>query len=680
MSSSGDGRRILRVGDDPGASPVSTDGLREMADNVVVESSTDFRTAVERVEADEADCVVTDHTESGFDGLALLEAIRQDRPGLPVVVIPSVSTGAIARRAVAADATAYVPQTSDDALGLVVEAIDDAVPEPDRRDRQVRMPISDRTATEQQRLKERALDEAPVGITIADATAPDKPLIYVNDSFVEMTGYEKEDAIGVNCRFLQGEGTDAETTLELREAVMDEQAAAVELRNYRADGSTFWNNLEISPIRDDDGTVTNFVGFQQDITERKEAEAAIKRERETLRRLLQRVEGLVGDVTEILVRADSRADIDRMTVERVGAGDEFDRAWIGEYDPPSETITITEDSHTDTESVTLDLTDAAAGSAIDVVATAVDRGEVQRFEDADLESPVGGVDGSTVSDGDGLTGSGVVIPLVYRETTYGVLVVYDRDPDAFDETERTILAALGRAIGSAVNAVLSKRTVTTDATVEITVSLHGPDLLLATLAGRLDGALAYRGAQATDDGRVRFLFHIDADDEASLREAAERDERVSAVTVLSRTDDDCVIEITTDGTPFVRILSGYGGDIQDISVDDDGIELAFQVATEQNGRAIVEEHRSTYETATLVSYTESDDPGETPQAFRSAVESELTDRQLTALEKAYVSGFFEWPRESEGEELADSMGVVPSTYYQHLRAAEKKLVRAFFDS
>ncbi|WEL21301.1 bacterio-opsin activator domain-containing protein [Halorhabdus sp. BNX81] len=679
MSSAGDVRRILRVGDDPETPPVSTDGIQESADNVVVESATDFLAAAERVDTDEIDCVVTDHVGSGFDGLALLESIRRDRPQLPVIVIPDVSEGAVARRAVAADATAYVPRTSENRLSLVVDAIDDAVPEPTDGEGQVRMPINDRTATEQQRLKERALDEAPVGITIADATAPDEPLIYVNDAFVEMTGYEKEDAIGVNCRFLQGTETDAETTLELRDAVADEAAAAVELRNYRADGSPFWNNLEISPIRDDDGTVTNFVGYQQDITERRETEAAIRRERENLRRLLDRVEGLVSDVTEILVRADSRADIDEMTVERIGDGEEFDRAWIGEYDPPAETITITEDSETSTEPVTLELDDPNAASGTDVIGTALRRGEVRRFEDvAELESPVGGA--STSGEDAESAGSGVVIPLVYRRTTYGVLAVYDQDPDAFDETERTILAALGRAIGSAINAVLSKRTVTTDATFEIKVLLEDQDLFLPDLADRLDGELAYRGARATDDGSVRFLFRIDAGDEAAVRAGVDRYDAVTGMTVLSRAEQECTVEIVTAGTPFVTILSGYGGDIQDVSIDADGLELAFRVATEQNGRAIVEDLESTYETTTLISYTEADEPGETPQAFRSAVESELTDRQLTALRKAYVSGFFEWPRESEGDELADSMDVVPSTYYQHLRTAEKKLVRAFFDA
>ncbi|CCQ32653.1 Bacterioopsin transcriptional activator protein [Halorhabdus tiamatea SARL4B] len=677
MSNAGDARRILRVGDRPERGLISADALGESLDAVVVESATDFLAAVERVETDEIDCVVTDHAPAGFDGLALLESIRRSRPQLPVVVVPDVSDGAIARRAVAADATAYVPAASEDTLELVVDAIEDAVPEPVEADGQVRMPINDRTATEEQRLKERALDEAPVGITIGDATVPDKPLIYVNDSFVEMTGYDKEEAIGVNCRFLQGEETDAETTLQLREAVRDQESAALELLNYRADGSTFWNNLEISPIRDEDGNVTNFVGFQQDITERKEAEAAIRRERETLRRLLDRVEGLVSDVTEILVRADSRADIDRMTVERIGDGAEFDRAWIGRYDSPAGTITITRDSAGGIDPETVDLTDADAPAGSDAVAEALDRGEVRRFEDSTAIAPLADASGTSGADG---PLAGVVIPLVYRGTTYGALAVYDRDSEAFDETERTILAALGRAIGAAVNAVVSKRTVTTDTAFEIEVALEGPTLVLSALAERLSGTLAYRSARATDDGSVRFLFRIDAADEDAVQAAADRFDAVTDVRILSRTDEDCAVEIVMEDSPFVTILSGYGGDLQDVSIDADGVDLSFRVATEQNGRAIVDDLEDAYATVTLISYREGERTDESPHAFRRAVEDDLTDRQLTALQKAYVSGFFEWPRESDGDELADSMDVVPSTYYQHLRTAEKKLARAFFDA
>ena len=113
-----------------------------------------------------------------------------------------------------------------------------------------------------------AVDEAPIGVTLSDPSQTDNPLIYVNEEFVKLTGYSKEEAIGRNCRFLQGENTDEETVAMIRRAINAAEPVSVDLRNYRADGTEFWNHLTIAPIRDTDGTVVNYIGFQQDVTER----------------------------------------------------------------------------------------------------------------------------------------------------------------------------------------------------------------------------------------------------------------------------------------------------------------------------------------------------------------------------------------------------------------------------
>jgi PAS domain S-box-containing protein len=130
--------------------------------------------------------------------------------------------------------------------------------------------------------KTRALDEAPVGITITDPELPDNPMVYVNDRFVEMTGYDRDYAVGVNCRFLQGPDTDEAAVSTLRDAIAAEEPTSVELLNYRQDGTEFWNRVSIAPITDAGGRVTEWVGFQEDITEFKTREAALKRQNERL--------------------------------------------------------------------------------------------------------------------------------------------------------------------------------------------------------------------------------------------------------------------------------------------------------------------------------------------------------------------------------------------------------------
>lgn len=121
-------------------------------------------------------------------------------------------------------------------------------------------------------LRDQAMNEAPVGITISDPSQPDHPLVYVNDGFCELTGYAREEALDRNCRFLQGEATREEPVARMRAAVEADEPVTVELRNYRRDGSMFWNRVTITPVRTDAGSVTSYLGYQQDVTAQKRFE------------------------------------------------------------------------------------------------------------------------------------------------------------------------------------------------------------------------------------------------------------------------------------------------------------------------------------------------------------------------------------------------------------------------
>jgi phosphoserine phosphatase RsbU/P len=126
-------------------------------------------------------------------------------------------------------------------------------------------------------LKNRALDAAAEGITITDARLPDNPLIYVNEGFERLTGYSAAEVLGRNCRFLQGPSTDLAAADEIRRSVREKRPSVVELLNHRKDGTPFWNRLSITPVRDGTGTVTHFIGVQSDVTDRRNAEEALRR-------------------------------------------------------------------------------------------------------------------------------------------------------------------------------------------------------------------------------------------------------------------------------------------------------------------------------------------------------------------------------------------------------------------
>ena len=133
--------------------------------------------------------------------------------------------------------------------------------------------VTDRKRAEADlRLRDRAIGAASQGILITDPNRPDNPIIYASPGFVRLTGYAEAEVVGRNCRFLQGAGTDPHAVAAVRAAVAAGRACSVELLNYRKDGTPFWNALSVTPVHDDAGALTHFVGVQVDVTGRRQRE------------------------------------------------------------------------------------------------------------------------------------------------------------------------------------------------------------------------------------------------------------------------------------------------------------------------------------------------------------------------------------------------------------------------
>ena len=132
------------------------------------------------------------------------------------------------------------------------------------------------SALEELNLNRRIFRFVTSGISVANVTLPDLPLTYVNPAFEVMTGYTLEEVQGKNCRFLQGGERDQAAIGKIREAIQNQREVIVVLKNFRKDGTPFWNELSLSPIRNRDGQVTHFVGIQNDVTSRVEFEAALR--------------------------------------------------------------------------------------------------------------------------------------------------------------------------------------------------------------------------------------------------------------------------------------------------------------------------------------------------------------------------------------------------------------------
>jgi diguanylate cyclase (GGDEF)-like protein/PAS domain S-box-containing protein len=134
----------------------------------------------------------------------------------------------------------------------------------------------------------RVLQQAAIdmrdGLTVADARRDDMPLVYVNPAFERLTGFSFEEAVRKNCRYLHRGDNDQEGVRIVRNALVKEESCLVTLRNYRKDGTLFYNELSISPIHDSHGAVTHFIGLQKDVTDRELLKQRVEHSLDTLKK------------------------------------------------------------------------------------------------------------------------------------------------------------------------------------------------------------------------------------------------------------------------------------------------------------------------------------------------------------------------------------------------------------
>jgi PAS domain S-box-containing protein len=121
------------------------------------------------------------------------------------------------------------------------------------------------------------LDTVVNGITLSDPDQPDNPIVYANAAFELITGYEQEEIIGRNCRFLQGNDREQPEIERIREALRTQQPVTVTLRNYRKDGTRFYNRFSIRPLYDRAGRLIYYLGVQYDVTEQIRAQEELAR-------------------------------------------------------------------------------------------------------------------------------------------------------------------------------------------------------------------------------------------------------------------------------------------------------------------------------------------------------------------------------------------------------------------
>jgi PAS domain S-box-containing protein len=122
--------------------------------------------------------------------------------------------------------------------------------------------MNNHSIKEELELLKRCLDALPRGLLITDCGQADDPIVYVNQYFLDMSGYEESEVLGKNCRFMQGKDTDPESLKQLAIAIQKRESITVQMVNYRKNGEQFINEFTISPVKNEKGEVTHCIGLE----------------------------------------------------------------------------------------------------------------------------------------------------------------------------------------------------------------------------------------------------------------------------------------------------------------------------------------------------------------------------------------------------------------------------------
>jgi PAS domain S-box-containing protein len=309
-------------------------------------------------------------------------------------------------------------------------------------------------------IRDRALQATDVSIVVTDASRAGSPVVWVNDAFTRTTGYTADEIVGSSPSVLQGPGTDQETARRIGQAVRAEQATTATVLNYRKDGRPFWNQVSVSPVRDESGRVTHWVGIQVDVTAQVEHSDAQQLSIEAERRartglaLVSRVSDIISDLDNPYVLREIAALLRREIVQWAGFFVDDDGL------RPADGIDASLHPRTPTRRTRLVPDADAAPRARDVVQELLDGAVEGPIELALHGGPAGPATASLAARITAQAGAEVRVAVVHavqgRRGTLGLLATVSRGDEGLaglDDNGRTVLHLVVRRVGLAVDNV-----------------------------------------------------------------------------------------------------------------------------------------------------------------------------------------------------------------------------------
>ncbi len=400
----------------------------------------------------------------------------------------------------------------------------------------------------------------------------------------------------------------------------------------------------------------------------REHDRTLTRKNEELTRL-NHINEIVREINHGTAQATTREEIVSIVCNRLAETDRYRFAWIATTDetPPEPA----EWAGIDAAYIDQVREDGPCAPETDLVETVIKTGELQEVQNV-LETT-----GWERRRKEALTygfQTVLAVPLVDDERRHGALLVYMSGANALSESERDVLGELGETIGYAIRSVERTRAMLTDSRLELELRCGDERLLLNRLSSAIDEPLVLEGA--IDRGDEIVIFLSTAADTDLLELAAEK-ATVETISTVSEGEDETLFEVTVSVTPFLEVLRSYDVRLRTARAENGVSTLILEVPQQVEARSLID--------AITAAYPDTELEARRERTTRSArqldtyLEERLTDKQYEALQAAHYGGFFEWPREGTGEDLAATLSVSAPTYHYHLRAAERKLVDLAFE-
>ncbi|WP_225336612.1 bacterio-opsin activator domain-containing protein [Halomicrobium urmianum] len=520
--------------------------------------------------------------------------------------------------------------------------------------------VEERRVTERLQGFRKAIEHAGHAIFVTDA---DGTIEYANPAVESVVGYGPEEVVGENPRLWQSGEHDEDFYTELWERISSGEVWEGEIVNRRKSGELCWVDTTVAPITDEAGAVEHYVAVERDVTDRKERRLRIEEQNDRLERLNNTNE-VLRDVNRELVGASTRREIERVLCDRFARSHLFDAAWVGTPRLVDDGVAVQAAAGVDPETLETRLDGSTAYR--DVAGDVLEQRRPALVDD----------DGGPVDDPAGA--AGVVVPLSYQDADYGALFVEAATDGAFEAIDRAVFAELGLTVGDAINAAESRRTLASDEVTRLEFRLDGTDDPLVSLSAALGCTIELDRIGDGGEGDCAAYVSVAGCEPGPVSAHAADAPGVERAEVLCAGDGQCAVRLALDDA-VVTTLAQYGAAVQSLTVTEGTGRLVAEVARSNDVRSVVEAVQSAYPGLDLIAQREREPDAAAETEFRTTFEESLTDRQLEAAQTAYFAGFFEWPRDASGEDVAETMGINQSTFTQHLRAAERKLFASLFD-